>query len=272
MSIDPLAEAMAGWSPYNYTFRNPISYSDPTGLMPETDCPDCAFEYDHPGVTVVAEKEPTLWDDLTRNRFDHWEPMGTGAGLSVNPNFPQYSQYAEDLKQVIWDGLSPVLLTVAGGGSYSVGGYNALKNSFQQQINWFRLRMAFRYSDEGFRALNAAKDSRLTAIGTYKAPQNKIEATLSKRSKLKIGEKSYRRGNDLPGSNATMYTSRSYPDYNSLSLGQSTGSYNTVRPSPMFYRELSLTQRIAIGGGGATLAIIYSYKRQQENIEKNAKE
>lgn len=34
LQIDPLANQFAEWSPYNYTYNNPISYTDPTGEGP----------------------------------------------------------------------------------------------------------------------------------------------------------------------------------------------------------------------------------------------
>lgn len=65
---------------------------------------------DLPEVTVkasrtfsVTDKLGTFSSALSENRFADWKPIGTGAGLSVNPNFPQYSAFADDVSQITWD-------------------------------------------------------------------------------------------------------------------------------------------------------------------------
>lgn len=32
---DPMTESMSSWSPYSFTFNNPIRFNDPTGMVPD---------------------------------------------------------------------------------------------------------------------------------------------------------------------------------------------------------------------------------------------
>jgi len=65
-----------------------------------------------PAAEVTASRP--LKSILLANRFEHWKPTGTGAGLSVNHNMPQYSKFTNDLANITWQMLSAPLLSLIG--------------------------------------------------------------------------------------------------------------------------------------------------------------
>ena len=50
VSVDPLAEKFAGWTPYHYVHQNPINLIDPTGMSAE------GLEHDPPKEKAKGEK------------------------------------------------------------------------------------------------------------------------------------------------------------------------------------------------------------------------
>jgi RHS repeat-associated protein len=63
LQVDPLANEFAGWSPYGYTFNNPLKFTDPTGMAPE-DSGCEPFCYD-----IMENRENLLNGEISRDQL-----------------------------------------------------------------------------------------------------------------------------------------------------------------------------------------------------------
>lgn len=248
-------------SSYASFVGNPINFIDPLGADTLKQIGKDLFYggyLDGPTVTAKASSQNSsksnsrsLIDEIFVNRFRHWEPMGTGAGLSVNPNFPQYSQYAEDIKQISWNMLSPVLMGVAGGGMASGNsGARFFIHRLRNQWDLFRLTRLMRPVNQPTTIVNYVDEvSRSALLPLRQAP----------RGGIRIGNRFYNGGEFLPGSRTVSY-SRQFINPEYLNIPPLS---NTLRPSPIFYPELSPIVRWTIGGGGAGLGLYWGLNQNR---------
>jgi hypothetical protein len=177
--------------------------------------------------------------------------MGTGAGLSANPLFPQYSAYAEGIKDISWSMLSPFLMGVAGGGGAEVGGARIIMQQIRGARDYLRFARAFRFTPQ--------QSGNITGYSDVLYSSGSLPLKQAPRGGIMIGGKFYAGGQFLPGSRTVMY-SKHYTHLEYLSLPALS---NSLRPSPIFYPSLGPTKRWAIGGGGAGLGLYWGIKKTQ---------
>ena len=96
MTQDPMCETMSSWSPYSFTFDNPIKFNDPTGMVPdefyftengkdlikyvETDEPDRVF------VAKSEIKSEDLGDITNKSLYNEVEMSDRQIEIRMNSN------------------------------------------------------------------------------------------------------------------------------------------------------------------------------------------
>lgn len=261
IQIDPIIKFNE--SPYAGFSNNPILFTDPLGLDTLKQIGPDFYDGGYFDVaTVTANKTSnnsetssnnSNWSSfLFANRFSRWKPTGTGAGLSVNPNFPQYSEYAEGIKDITWNMLSPILLSVGGGGAGSGGGRLILQR-IKSQMDIIRISRAFKMVPQ--------QSNRILSFTDELSKSGLLPLRQAPRGGILIGEKFYAGGQFLPGSRTVFY-GRGYvhPEYLNL-----PALSNALRPSPIFHPSLSTTAKWTISGSALGFGVGRYYQFFQNN-------
>ena len=104
LSVDPLAPEYPYYTPYQFAGNMPIAAIDLDGLEPYVVVAEDGTEYksslEQPVVVVLENKFQLLQRMVMGNRFQDWQPMGCGCGLSSNVPTNGVTGYASGLVDI----------------------------------------------------------------------------------------------------------------------------------------------------------------------------
>ncbi|WP_420461252.1 RHS repeat domain-containing protein [Neolewinella sp.] len=86
MGVDPMATSLTNWSPYNYTYNNPVNFTDPTGMYPYPSAED--YELGRARLlegSLEFEAEPaTNQAGTIEQAIDQWKAAGLNTLEGIN--------------------------------------------------------------------------------------------------------------------------------------------------------------------------------------------
>lgn len=126
--MDPLAEEYVSWSPYNYTYNNPIKWIDPTGMGPED-----WFVNKNTGNVVFIKNESTLTnlkDEKLKKQLgdvNNYERLGDDRMFGTNVKFEGIEgNLIEDYDNIVFNKNSEKFMSSQG---YEKSSINLLERS-----------------------------------------------------------------------------------------------------------------------------------------------